>query len=305
MSFDEVDRWEPLQTNLPNTPVYWITAQEQFNDLVIATYGRGFWILDDITPLQQLNQRIRDSAAFLFTPRPAYRFKAPEIPGFPTIDMTTGENPTYGASINYWLKTVPSGDVKLRVLDAAGQVVRTIDGTKRAGLNRVYWDLKHEQSKPIHLRTSPLYAPDVTPGAEGTRTPPEGGRMTLLSQPGTYTIKLSAAGQELTQPLTVRKDPASPGTDADIRTQTAMLRDVQTDLEAAGTMVNTVESIRSQLANLKRTTQESRDAASIRQGAEALEKKLLEIEDKLIQRKFTGQGQDTTRWPTMLVGKID
>ena len=70
-------------------------------------------------------------------------------------------------------------------------------------------------------------------------------------------------------------------------------------------MVNTIESIRSQLASLTRTTQESRDAAGIKQAADAFEKKLVEIEDKLIQRKFTGQGQDTTRWPTMLIGKID
>ena len=304
VSFDDGEHWEPLQTNLPHAPVYWITAQEHFNDLVIATYGRGFWILDDLGPLQQLNQRVRDSAAFLFTPRPAYRFKPPEFPGFPTVDMTTGDNPTYGASINYWLKAAPSGDVKIRILDSGGQVIRTLDGAKRAGLNRVYWDLNHEQSKAINLRTSPAFAAEVTPGSEGTRSVPEGGRISVLALPGTYTIKLSAAGQELTQPLTIRKDPASPGTEADIRTQTAMLRDLQTDLEAAGAMVNTIENIRSQLANLTRTTQESRDAAAVKQGADALEKKLLEIEDKLIQRKLTGQGQDVTRWPTMLIGKM-
>src|SRR5947209_4281526 len=156
VSFDDGEHWEALQTNLPHAPVYWITVQEHFNDLVIATYGRGFWILDDITPLQQLNQRVRDAAAFLFTPRAAYRFRSPEMPGFPTIDMTTGENPTYGASINYWLKSAPAADVKIRILDGAGQVVRTLDGTKHAGMNRIYWDLRYEQSKQIRLRTSPL-----------------------------------------------------------------------------------------------------------------------------------------------------
>ena len=305
VSFDDGEHWEPLQTNLPHAPVYWITAQEHFNDLVIATYGRGFWILDDITPLQQLNQRVRDAAAFLFPPRPAYRFRAPEMPGFPTIDMTTGDNPTYGASINYWLKSAPAGDAKIEVLDPAGQLVRTIDGTKRAGLNRVYWDLRSEQSKPIRLRTTALYAPDVPLGADGTRAPAEGGRMSVLALPGTYTIKLSVGGQTLSQPLTIRKDPASAGTEADIRAQATMLRDIQSDLEGAGAMVNTIESIRSQLTNLTRMTQESRDAAAVKQAVDALEKKLLEIEDKLIQRLFTGQGQDTTRWPVMLVGKIE
>ena len=109
----------------------------------------------------------------------------------------------------------------------------------------------------------------------------------------------------MSQPLTVRKDPASAGTEADIWTQATMLRDIQSDLEAAGAMVNTIENIRSQLTNLTRMTQESREAAAVKQGADALERKLLEIEDKLIQRLFTGQGQDTTRWPVMLVGKIE
>src|SRR5204863_4579422 len=154
---------------------------------------------------------------------PTYRFKAPEMPGFPTIDMTTGDNPTYGASIDYWLKSTPAGDVKIQVLDAAGQLARTLEGTKRAGLNRVYWDLRYEQSKPILLRTSPLYAPEVTVGPEGTRPLPEGGggRISVLAPPGTYTVKLIAGGQELTQPLTVRKDPNSGGTAPDIQTSTA------------------------------------------------------------------------------------
>jgi photosystem II stability/assembly factor-like uncharacterized protein len=307
VSFDDGERWEPLQMNLPHAPVYGIAVQEHFNDLVIATYGRGFWILDDITPLQQLNQPARDAAARLFAPRPAYRFQSIESPGqAPAIDMTAGQNPPYGASINYWLKSVPTGDVKIQVSDRAGQIVRSIDGTKRAGMNRVYWDLRHEQSKPVLLRTSPLYAPEVGLGPEGTRPLPEGGggRMTVLAPPATYTVKLIAGGQELTQPLTVRKDPNSGGSDADIQTLTATLRDLQKDLETVADMVNTIEVVRSQLINLIRLTQGGRDGAAVKQAADAFEKKLLDIEDKLIQRRYTGQGQDTTRWPSMLVSKI-
>ena len=108
VSFDAGERWEPLQLNLPHAPVYGMTVQEHFNDLVIATYGRGFWILDDLTPLQQLNQSARDAGAHLFTPRAAYRFQSIEPPGqAPAIDMTAGQNPPYGASINYWLKAAP------------------------------------------------------------------------------------------------------------------------------------------------------------------------------------------------------
>jgi hypothetical protein len=220
--------------------------------------------------------------------------------------LTAGQNPPYGASINYWLQSAPAGAVKVQVTDRSGQPVRTIDGTQRAGMNRVYWDLRYETSKPVLLRTSPLYAAEVGVGPEGTRPLPEGGggRMTVLAPPGTYTVKLIVGGQELTQPLTVRKDPNSGGSDADIQTQTATLRDLQKDLETVADMVNTIEVVRSQLVNLIRLTQSGRDADAVKQAADAFEKKLLEIEDKLIQRRYTGQGQDMTRWPAMLASKI-
>ena len=75
VSFDDGGRWEPLQTKLPHAPVYWLTVQERFHDLVVGTYGRGIYILDDLTPLEQLTDAVRAEAAHLFTPRPAYRFR--------------------------------------------------------------------------------------------------------------------------------------------------------------------------------------------------------------------------------------
>jgi hypothetical protein len=304
ISYDDGDHWEPLQMNLPHAPVYSITVQQQFNDLVIATYGRGFWILDDITPLQQQTPAVRDSSIHLFTPRATYRYVSPEAPVSPAIDMTAGQNPTYGASINYWLKSAPAGDVKVQIADANGQLLRTIDGTKRVGMNRVYWDLRTEQSKQIRLRTSPLYAPEITFNEEGWRPPPDGGRISVLVAPGTYTVKLVAGGQQLTQPLTVRADPNAGGSETMIKAQTDALRDLQKDLDSVADMVNTVELVRSQLASLERVTAGGRDAEAVKQAAGALEEKLLHVEDQLIQRKFTGQGQDTTRWPAQLVSKL-
>jgi len=304
VSFDDGERWQPLQLNLPHAPVYGITVQEQFNDLVIATYGRGFWILDDLASLQQLTPAVGESNVHLFTPHAAYRFAAAEASVPPAIDMTAGQNPPYGAAIDYWLKTASDGDVKLQILDSGGQMVRSIDGTKRAGLNRVYWDLKTEPSKEIRLRTKPLYAPEFQLNDEGWRPAPDGGRVSLLVLPGTYTVKLTAAGQTLSQPLTIRKDPNAGGSEAALKTQTEMLRDLQKDLDSLADMVNTIELIRSQLANLERVTAGGRDAGAVKQAADALEEKLLHVEDRLIQRKFTGQGQDTTRWPSQLVSKL-
>src|SRR6185437_3161602 len=132
---DDGENWQPLQANLQHTPVYWMVVQEHFNDLVVGTYGRGFWILDDLTPVQQMNQAVRDAAASLFPPRPAYRFRPSVTPVTMSEDPSAGQNPPYGAAISYYLKSAPSGDVKVKIEDANGQLVRTLNGTKNVGLN--------------------------------------------------------------------------------------------------------------------------------------------------------------------------
>jgi hypothetical protein len=201
------------------------------------------------------------------------------------------------------LKSVPSGDVKIRIEDAKGQTVRTLTGTKTVGINRVTWDLQGEQSREIRLRTSPAYAPEIRVGPEGWRTPP-GGRMAVLQPPGTYTVKLSTGGPELSQQLVVKKDPNSEGTEADIQTQTAMLSELRKDLETAAEMVNQIETIRGQLLSLTTLLTGDQNAA-VKTAADDLDKNLTDVEDNLIQRKVTGQGQDTVRWPPKLVGKIN
>ena len=103
VSFDDGGKWVPLQTNLPHAPVYWLTIQEHFNDLVVSTYGRGFWILDDITPLQQMTDEVLASLGHLFQPRPAYRFRNKEGRVSQPEDPGAGQNPDYGASIHYFL----------------------------------------------------------------------------------------------------------------------------------------------------------------------------------------------------------
>jgi hypothetical protein len=299
VSFDDGGNWQPLQSNMPRAPVYWMVVQEHFNDLVVGTYGRGFWILDDLTPIQQMSQTVRDANVHLFAPHATYRFRPGTAPVTMSDDPSAGQNPQYGAMISYYLKTAPSGDVKIQILDAKGQMVRTFNGTKNVGLNRVTWNLEGEQTAAVQMRTSPAYAPEIKTGPDGTRTAPGAGRMTILLPPGTYTVKLSVAGQELTQPLIVKKDPNSGGTEADIAAQTSMMIELWKDLDSGARMVNQIELIRSQLAQLTTT------AAQVKSAAEALDQKLIGIEENLIQRKATGQGQDTVRWPPKLLTKIN
>ncbi|HLG13996.1 MAG TPA: sialidase [Blastocatellia bacterium] len=305
ISFDDGENWQPLQGNLPRAPVYWLAIQEHFNDLVVATYGRGFWILDDLTPLQQMTGSVRESEAHLFAPRPAYRLRGGTVPFSQTDDPTAGQNPPYGASISYYLKAVPKGDVKLRIEDSQGQTVRTLTATKNAGINRITWDLRGEPSKEIRLRTSPAYAPESRVGPEGWRPAPDGARMSLLMPPGAYTVKLMAGGQELSQPLIVKKDPNSGGTETEIRAQFEMLADLRKDLESAADMVNQIEIIRGQLDGMRLLLGSGADSAAIKSAADDLDKKLIEVEENLIQRKLTGTGQDGVRWPVKLLSKIN
>jgi hypothetical protein len=305
VSFDDGEKWEPLQSNLPPAPVYWMVVQEHFNDLVVGTYGRGFWILDDLTPVQQMNQTVRDSSAHLFPPRPTYRFRQATVPVTMSDDPSAGQNPQYGAAISYYLKSAPAGEVRIRIMDGKGETVRSLTGSKNVGLNRVIWNLEGEPSTDVRMRTSPEYAPEIKVGPDGTRSAPGTGRISILMPPGTYTVKLLAGGQELTQPLLVKKDPNSSGTEAEITTQTEMMIDLRKDLDSGARMVNQIELIRSQLEQLAATLASTSNSTPVKSAADSLDKKLIGIEETLIQRKVTGQGQDTVRYPPKLLTKIN
>jgi hypothetical protein len=304
VSFDDGEHWQSFQQNLPPAPVYSMVVQEHFNDLVIATYGRGFWIVDDITPLQQLTPAVAASDAHLFAPRAAYRFRQSESPRAMSDDPTVGQNPAYGASLNYWLKSVPSGDVTIAISDASGKTVRTLRGPRQAGVNRIYWDLRGEPTKEARMRTSPLYAPEIRVGPDGTRPAQGVGRLAILASPGRYTVKLTVGGREFSQPLEVRKDPESGGDDREIATQIAMLQDLSTDVNSAVDMINSTEIVRSQLQALMNVLPNDRALADVRAAADSLEKKFTMVEDSLVQLKLTGRGQDGVRWPAKLASKL-
>ena len=157
LSFDDGDHWLLLRNNLPPAPVHWLTVQERFGDLVLGTYGRGFWILDDLSPLRQLTGNVLASDVHLFGPRAAYRLLRRNLPGERVRGGPSSyrEDPPYGASINYYLAT-DADAATLSIRDEKGEMVRVFRGSAHAGINRAYWDLRHEESPPIKLRTPPL-----------------------------------------------------------------------------------------------------------------------------------------------------
>lgn len=296
VSFDDGESWQPLQSGLPPAPVYWLTFAEHVNDLVIATYGRGFWILDDLSPLQQLTPQVLASEAHLFAPRPAYRFRQItnnySMPG----DATAGMDPDYGAGINFYLRS--ASNVTLAIQDEKGQIVRTLRAQGRPGVNRVTWDLRHEPTKEVRLRTRPLHVSDFPMPAEGWRS--GGQRFSILAAPGTYTVKLSAGGRDLTQTLVVRKDPGSGGSEAELTEQMRTLVELRTDIEDAADVINQTELVRYQLQELPKLAGD----ADVAQLAASIEQKFIELEMNLVELRSTGRGQDGVRFGAKLYSKL-
>jgi len=304
VSFNDGANWQPLQSNLPHAPVYWLAMQEHFRDMVVATYGRGFWILDDLTPLEQMTTQTAGESAHLFPPRDAYRFRTAAQPESPTYDATAGQNPPYGGSINFYLKSTPPGGAKIDIVDASGKVVRTMMGPAQAGVNRVWWDLRFPPTKPPRLRTPPLYAPEFQMGPDGFRPVPSGTAIALLAPPGTYTVKLTVEGKEYTAPIRVLKDPHSNGSEGDIQIQTKLMTSLSGELGNLVDAVNQMESLRAQVGQVKSAVGGDTAAAAVRTAADELNAKLVAIEEKLIRLNVTGRGQDTVRVPPQLIDKI-
>ena len=304
VSFNDGQNWQPLQSNLPHAPVYWMALQEHFHDLVLATYGRGFWILDDLTPLEQMTPQTADESAHLFAPRDAYRFRtATQYESMPN-DPTAGQNPPYGASLNYYLKSAASRPPRIEILDVSGKSVRTLTGSAQPGLNRVWWDLRFAPTKTMHLRTPPEYAPDIGLNQEGWRPAPDARPFSLLAPPGSYIVKLTVDGKEYTQTLKVLKDPHSNGTEGDIQIQTRLMTSLSGSMNNMVDAVNEIESLRAQILDLRSALGSQEASAPIRTAADQLNTRLIEIEDNLVQLKFTGRGQDTVRWSPKLIAKI-
>jgi photosystem II stability/assembly factor-like uncharacterized protein len=302
VSFNDGESWQPLQNNLPPAPVYWMEIQEHFMDLVVATYGRGWWIMDDITPLQQLTPDIMAAEAHLFDVKPAYRFRPVSTHLGTNDDPVVGQGPQYGASINYWLKGAPQGDVTISIQRSDGRTIRTLRGSKNGGINRVMWDLRDEPTPEVRLRVSPMYAERVEIPPEG-RPAPMTGRLSILQPPGTYTVRLAVGGREYTRPLVVRKDPNSAGTEADIAQQVALLGEIKTNLSETADVLNRIEIIRWQLQNTARVA-EAGGAEDARAAVDSVEQKFIALEWNLHQIMVTGRGQEDIRYPHQLIQKI-
>ena len=220
-SYDDGASWIAMAYGLPTAPYYDFNVQRRFDDLVVGTHGRGIWILDDLHPLQEMNDAVRVAPLHLFTLRDAYRFRLNSSQAVTTV---WGANPGYGADVNFWLTSAPAR-VRVQILDGTN-VIRTIDVKKPlVGFNRIWWNLRYDPIKP---------ADDYVPWHDaGFRGP--------LVLPGSYTIRVIAGSRSVQGRLVVRKDPRSPASLAALGRQLAFLLRVRRDLVV---LTGTIERLR-------------------------------------------------------------
>ncbi len=295
VSFDDGDHWQPLQLDLPVTPV--TDLKVAHGDLVAATQGRAFWILDDLTPLRELaahGAEIAAAPAWLFGTGPAYRQAGGG--GFGGDDPTEGRNPPNGAVLLFHLKDAPAGAAKLEIAAPSGAVVRTYttdpgDGpdapsrlSAKAGMNRVVWDLNRER----------------VPGVEGLFVfgSLAGGRVS----PGTYTARLTVDGLDPVETrVEVRDIPqvAAEVTPADHAARDALLADIRDELTALHAGVTDMGDIREQVDAVLERTKDLPDSARIGTAGGALTDSIAAVDSMLVQREWT-TGQDPTVFPTRL-----
>jgi len=287
VSFDDGSHWQPLQLNLPSTPVTDLAVHD--DDLAIATNGRSFWVLDDLMPLRELNPQLAQASLHLYKPQSAIRLHFPE-----QVERRrpVGQNPPIGAIIDYYFKTKPAGEVTLDILDSQGRPVRHYSSKEKkiaeqppewpdqekpkevipaeAGMNRFPWDLRYEP--PVKI-----------PGAFYSDIGPLG----PLAVPGSYQVKLTADGQSRTQPLELRLDPRVTNVSAaDLQKEFDLgmkIREANNRLHVA---VNQIRQLRHELETLRQWAGDSQQAQPVIAAAKQFDQKMTPIEEDLIQVKM-------------------
>jgi photosystem II stability/assembly factor-like uncharacterized protein len=309
VSFDNGARWQPLQLNLPVVPVTDLVVKN--NDVVVATQGRSFWILDDVTPLRALSADVLAAEAHLFKPSAAIRMGGGG--GFGEGGGggagNVGRNPPNGAVVYYHLKNDAreGEEVTLEFLDSAGKSIRKFTSRApegeaapaqpgefggpppaprvpaKAGLNRFVWNLRHPDA--TRFRGIILWA--------GNLNGP-------FAVPGSYQVRLTAGGRTLTEAFDVRKDPRLATTQADFQKQFELLMKIRDKLTETHDAVTRIRETRDQV---KAFGDRSRGNSAITEGVKWLSEKLTNIEEALYQTK-NQSNQDPLNYPIRLNNKL-
>jgi photosystem II stability/assembly factor-like uncharacterized protein len=301
VSLDDGARWQPLQLNLPRTSVRDLTIHG--SDLIVATHGRAFWVLDDISPLRQLTPAVRTESVHVFGPEPAVRAGGS---GEERPMEAIGENPKPGAAVTFWLKEKPRGEVTLAFFDSAGALVRSFTGKAdstakddsatyapsdslvpaRAGANRFVWNLHAADAKKVK---------DVVVD-EGTLDGP-------VALPGRYTAKLTVAGQSYSQPFTIVRDPRVTTPAADLAAQYTLLIKIRDSIDTLTAAVERTEQAQQQLESWTAWTKGRPDSTRIKVRADSVKAKLEAVRDKLTE-PHAHADESTLHWPIQIYNQL-
>lgn len=312
ISMDDGAHWTPFQQNLPHTPVYWLTIQPEFNDLVVGTYGRGFWILDDISPLQTMKPELTEQPGYLFPVRHAYRLRAGSRRELAPEGTATGHNPPPGVPINYLLKSEKS-KATLEISDSQGKLICHLKPTTHQGVNRVWWNLRYEKTIAVALRTTPPGNPHIWSEKRfaGKETRPVfyygvGGQATVgpLVAPGTYTATLTVDGHAQTQKIVVIKDPRTPATLQDAIAGSALSYRIYDDTNRSAQLINQIEWSRRQLEDTRKLLVAKKAEKSLLDATDALNRKYLDQEDQLLHPTIAEGDEKSFRGPLGLYLKF-
>ena len=306
-SLDSGAHWQPLKLNLPQTPIHDLIVKN--NDLVVATHGRAFWILDDISPLRQMASSIASDDAHLFDPAVAWRYRTGGILA-ERLRVVYGDNPPDGAIVYYYLKSAPKDEITLDILDAQGKVVRNYSSkhsayaspeqsewpdqrrpddviSAEAGLDRFAWDLR-------------LEGPRMVPGSMLDGGAELHGPFAL---PGKYQVRLTVAGKSYTAPLELKFDPRLKSSPEDLRKQLELNSQIQASFTLLSDTVNQIRDTRSQLETLKKRLGSAPDSKPILDAAVELDKKTVPIEDALMNKNIQAT-EDSLNFPVQLNDKL-
>ncbi|MGE5235815.1 MAG: WD40/YVTN/BNR-like repeat-containing protein [Acidobacteriota bacterium] len=309
VSFDDGARWRSLQLNLPAVPVTDLAVKN--GDLVVATQGRAFWILDDLSPLRDWNDSLAAADVKLLAPRETYRFLT-AAPEDGESARAAGTNMPGGVIVNYWLKTAPKEGEKLALeFLANGKVLRRFTNVKnatdeaeggkpcpclaaerddekevtlepKAGLNRFVWDMR-------------IFKPTLVPHAvfnEGTKKPPE-------VPPGAYEVRLTVGDRSFTAPVTVAPHPGATATAADLKAQYDLLFDIQASLSETHATVLKVRDLEAQIKGIAEHAEKIGKGEPLKAKAAALEKALAAVEGELTNPEIQADEDDLNYLPKL------
>jgi hypothetical protein len=312
VSFDDGENWQSLQLNLPVVPIADLAIHKRERDLVAATQGRSFWVLDDLPMLYQLADAAK-ADSYLFKPEDAYRMPGGGFGGGGGRGGAAGQNPPAGAVVYYYLKSKPAGEVTIEFLDASGKSIKRFSskvsesqappapasedegffgggGPRRApaeaGLNRFVWDLRYADA------TRFLGLIMWAGGTTGPRV-----------APGAYQVKLTIDGKTMTQGFEVKKDPRLETTQADFAKQLDLLLKIRDKFSETSEAVLQIRDARKQIDDITNRLKGQPSGKPIADAASTLKSKLTAVEEELYQTK-NQSSQDPLNYPIKLNNKL-